>query len=811
MNSLQDDYLLALRQESARSLAYYQFGEKQPTSVETIEFHLLHHCLTNADGHDAHLALHGSSAEPAFLAWLLNTIVLAKFHQNWIDSQVQTAVRVRAGDMLFHKDTLLCCAEVLGEGKWTVREAFKKNAAAYSSPIKKAIVLLRKDEYAYQSRKTAEQLISYRDYFRQVLNEPKLDVLSQFSHKTLLIADYDLLVDQPAYPVRYRSRNGSIRAHGLPIDTMIDACGTIETALTYILTGDTYFDEVIVVGSERYKKSGLLDNLRNEKNLGRYGKLILIGDEQPNLGNQPLKRWRWVASELKRLEKKPKPVHELQKLSTPDLQVLVSTLQQQLTDLREQHKIDAFELLTFLRFYYRLFLPDGPRRDAIVNDFHNWLQLYLRSDELLAKFAVSGEYDSDKVAIRLNPIWESLIEIRDYFLTNNPKYAAYLAAGSGIAPRLKVVVLASGRYADAVEIRERETLLTFAKKGPYTHLSAWARSSANNRHDRLYYVPGWLGTNGLLQLRHMTGCVIFYLFDGVETDDFTQDWARMKQYEQRWQQHPDRRYWFTAQPARPEPQPGSDHQPRPDVPGNLSDDMPDLDLTDSERLYSALADKAPKYRLTFTDGTVEEFYSYKSVWLLKSGQKLPVTVGELYAEASIQYYQNASPTTFHQLIRQLAGPDQSRRIDEHSQYWRDYCRQLLNHYNNDLEQFYGNLRTNGMTSQINRLRDYLHATSTIRFPHIRTLKALFKLGTAIGLTDHAFIINFKAIMASRRWDRNLRHSTGRQISDELMLFTQTGQKGELFDKLTDEVVYTLLQSIQEKTIASITLTTNGNA
>ena len=807
MISSPDDYLLALQQESARSLGHYQFSNWQPSRTETVEFHLLHQCLTTPDGQDAHLALDADSNDPAFLIRLLDTVVLAKYHQNYINSQAEAPAQVRPGDMLFHKGTLLCCAEVYPDGRWTVREAFKKNTLPYSSPIKKAILLQPKEAYAYKPRKTADQLLAYRNYFRQVLAEPKLDVLSRFAHRTLIIGNDDLLTGQPAYPVRYWSRNGTVRAHGLPIDTMVEACGTIDTALNYIFTGGTYFDEVIVVGSERYKKAGLLDNLRNEKNLGSFGKLILIGNQQPDMGSQSVKRWRWVTSELRRFSGRPKTGFLFNKLPVPVLADLVGTLRQQLHALQEQAQVDASEMLLFLRFYYRLFLPNGPRREAIINDFHTRLSLHLRSDELLDKFAVAGHHNPDDAATWLAPLWETLIDIRDYFLANNPKYTAYLEGGVEGSSRLEVVVLPNARHASEVTIRERGHLITYdgQVRNNLTDIQTWSRSVLNKNLGRIYYVPGWFGLDSLLQVRRLAGQVRFLLFDGVETDDFTRDWDRVALHQKSWQQHPDRNYWFSARPplltSTGELAPASEALLIPEL----------IEIDEPQQPAEVLEQKAPKYRLHFTDGTTDDFYGYKSVWLLNGQQKVAVTVSELYPAARVQFYQNANSVTFNQIIQQLAGPERSKRIDTHSRCWRDYCQQLLAHYQHDFDRLHAQLCRNGMTSLQASLRSFLLPGSTIRFPQKRTMNALHKLGTAIGITNHPFITDYKALMASRRWDRNLRHSTGRQLSDELMYFDQTGRKGDLLGQLSDDVVYALIQSIQEKNIAQITLSTLDHA
>ena len=807
MISSPDEYLLVLQQESARSLGHYNFSDWQPRRTETVEFHLLHHCLTTLDGQDTHLALDANSNDPTFLSSLLDTIVLAKYHQNYIDSQAQAAAQVRPGDMLFHKGALLCCAEVYPDGKWTVREAFRKNALPYSSPIKKAILLQRKETYAYKPRKTADQLLAYRDYFRQVLNEPKLDVLSRFSHKTLIIGNDDLLTGQPAYPVRYWSRTGTVRAHGLPIDTMVEACGTVDTALNHILTGGTYFDEVIVVGSERYKKAGLLDNLRNEKNLGSFGKLILIGNQNPDLGSQLVKRWRWVMSELRHLNDRPDTVFLFTKLPVPALAGLVINLRQQLRALQEQARVDASELLLFLRFYYRLFLPDGPRREAIVRDFHTRLELHLRGDELLDKFAVAGHHDPEDVDNRLVPLRENLIEIRDYFLANNPKYTTYLNNSVEGSSRLEVVVLPNARHASEVTMRERGHLITYDGQVRHnlTDIRTWSRSALNENLGRIYYVPGWFGLDSLLQVQRLAGQVRFLLFDGVETADFTRDWDRVGLHQKGWQQHPDRNYWFGACP----PLLTSTGELAPPREALL---MPELiEIDEPQQPAEVLEEKAPKYRLHFTDGTTDDFYGYKSVWLLNGQQKTAVTVSELYTTARVQFYQNANSKTFNQIIQQLAGPERSKRIDTHSQCWRGYCQQLLAYYHNDFEQLHSKLCRNGMTSLQASLRSFQLPSSTIRFPQKRTMNALHKLGTAIGMNNHLFITDYKALMASRRWDRNLRHSTGRQLSDELMHFDLTGTKGALLSQLSDDMVYALIQSIQEKTIATITLSTLDHA
>ena len=742
---------------------------------------------------------------------LLYTLAVVKYIQNYEAAQLSPYMP-QVGDLVYRKNDLFVVKGPKGALKWGVSLLFPRKGengireAEFKEPVK----LFSRQNYNYQPRATAERLNECRTFFRAKLNNENLPLLSEFKHRSVVLAEGELWQINNSLPLRYRNNDGESRAHHLPIQPMIESCGSVGVAVEHILNNDQYFDEVIVVGASRYRDN--LPVLIDKYNRGKIGRLVLIGDESvPE--EYGFKTWEMTATEIQLLRQHSIPDIRIQKVDAPQLLCLVDEYERLLKKYREEHSIDLSDCLAWVRPYLWLAIPAGQERDECLRYFRQRNEGYLCDEEWEERWYTAGLYDSEKIAILTDAIRNMLARIHGYFQHNNPKwdYLNNQIAHSSI----NKVWVAIGHEQQAAAFVDQEMIKGVATKRwnsqSVPHLGQWAKNpkrqlSANEGNQ--LFVPG-LSKNSFQLLDHLSLLTIptnILSYTGLE-EGYPEYILRSYLHSEIAKvTHPDRYHWTGCRLEIPTP-PSLDFINPARIEELFSIDTSQPILRDKENNYDW---EIQPCRIRFSDKSSYDTHRNRRVeLLLKGGVWKMVVVGSLMAGDRIRYYHNNDSDTFDLVVETLDSTGLCQQIKAASKCWRKALLDLYVSFYGDEERLYRKLKEKGYQFSQNMLHNYLMKSNSTRFPNSSTLKAIHELSCQYLGGEANFVKEYSQVLLLKSKDKSLRQSIGSGLGNELLEFESSNctPKGPILERLNMErkdLIYQLIESIQEKTVESIT-------
>ena len=82
------------------------------------------------------------------------------------------------------------------------------------------------------------------------------------------------------------------------------------------------------------------------------------------------------------------------------------------------------------------------------------------------------------------------------------------------------------------------------------------------------------------------------------------------------------------------------------------------------------------YEIEFSDGTKDKFDSSKGVFLIENNEQIKTTIGEVYVNATIRFYQNNSKEEFRKILRIFDTENLLDSFDKYSESWKQTLKDL---------------------------------------------------------------------------------------------------------------------------------------
>lgn len=799
------DYLSALQAEFtplSKSIA-----ESHWTASDLFLSGLLYRMLSKPVSPETNciqLKLPGFALGPNFNEVLLYTLAVVKYEQNNQLAQKST-YSPTSGDIVYRKGDIYKVNGRRSANEWAINllsplqgERGTTVLAKFKEPVK----LLSKEEYTYQPQATADRLNNYREFFRSKLSKDKLPLLYEFSTYSMVLAEGELWQINNCLPLRYINKNGEQTAHHLPIKPMIEACGDVVTAIEHILPGK-YFDELVVVGASRY--SNALNALMGKLNNGNVGRLILIGDEQfPDA-----KTWEITATEIQYLRKCSLPTLTIHKVPATTLVSLVEELEALLQKYKEQFSIDLRDCISWLRPYLGLAIPMGVERDGCLQYFQQQIENRFAESEWEDRWYEVKVYDPEEINGYTLPIQKLFNQIHNYFEKNNPKWNSLIEYCTQNGLHRSWITLGHEQQAKALE---GHNVLHGVGSRRWHHQSIPTLAELAESPEK-YIPPSTRGKlflpeisksfQSLNQLSLLTLPLVVLAYAGLE-DEYPDYVLRSYLLAERAKiSHSDRHLW-TACRLETLPPPSLTFANAIRIEQLFTIDTSKPITPGEESSYEWIAQPC---KIRFADKATYDTHLNRRVELLgEEGQRRIVAVGSLVPGDRIRYYQNTNAEAFEEVIRSLDTQGLYQKIEAASRTWREELYNLyLHHFYIDEDQLFQQLKNHGYSNSQQVLHNYLLPSNSTRFPNYNTLKAIHAISLQYKGVGTAFDLAYSEILSYKRKDKSLRQRVGRELGSELMIFENSDYtiKGTVLSLLTENLIYVLIESIQEKVVTSI--------
>lgn len=211
------------------------------------------------------------------------------------------------------------------------------------------------------------------------------------------------------------------------------------------------------------------------------------------------------------------------------------------------------------------------------------------------------------------------------------------------------------------------------------------------------------------------------------------------------------------------------------------------------------------YEIEFSDGTKDKFDSSKGVFLIENGEQIKATIGELYVNATIRFYQNNSKEEFRKILKIFDIENLLDSFDKYSDSWKQTLKDLSVNFNST-EKLFDALFTS-FKINYNTFRLYMDEKSTTRFPRVKTLEVIRDFCLNNNRSNDLIVTEFEKFKVYSKKDHSIRQQAGKILGNDLLDYVACNreEKSDSLKKFPNEILEKLTDTIQEKTIIKKTL------
>jgi hypothetical protein len=211
------------------------------------------------------------------------------------------------------------------------------------------------------------------------------------------------------------------------------------------------------------------------------------------------------------------------------------------------------------------------------------------------------------------------------------------------------------------------------------------------------------------------------------------------------------------------------------------------------------------YEIQFSDGTIDKFDSSKGVFLIEKGEQIKTTIGELYCNATIRFYQNNSKEEFRKILKIFDTDNLLDSFDKYSDSWKQTLTELSVQFGST-ERLYDSL-FQSYKIHYNTFRNYIDIDCVTRFPRVKTMEVIRDFCLKNNCPDKLIVTEFDKFKVYSKKDHSIRQQAGKILGNDLLDYIASNreEKSDSLEKLPDDILEKLTATIQEKTIIKKTL------
>lgn len=776
-------------------------------TFDLVNFHLISQYILDENKKDFFISIPEDEYRPNFFASIFHSIVLIKLYQNYFNYE-NTAPELTKGDLIYRKYNR-------EHRIFIVKDTFSEQIRINFRFPKKNEIGIRDFQFdkphftklnpnLIDTRNSAKNVDSYREFLSSNFNED-FPFITDFKNRTLVIAEKQFFNESKFLPIRYTNRNGKI-SNDLPFFSyLVECCNDFNSAKEFLLNHNQNFDEIIIIGDSKYRDNFAF--ILQEKYRDKYKNIILIGSEKPNSENQFLE-WSWSNDEIKVANNEE--LNSLTKiaLSNDKLHSLFTELKSEIENIKEESKVNLVFMLKYSNFFLRMILVNTNLSRGIFQEYLDRLNHYFQSETFVEEvnnlFFEKDIYNPDTIKNYTNRIFDRFSEISASLENENLKWN-YIKQKANSNQGKSIYLVVEKKNYDAVNnqlLNERiNNIRLISDKridNSKLYLDKWLNDEQNSQN-KLVVIPYLNNMELFTKIKGIKGSCEILCYENLDEISFDNVERSYQNQESIKLTHNDRVKFIQT-----------NFSYISEIKKRDLDDVFAFDL-DNENFknnpYEAidLPKEKAVYEIRFDDLTTEKFDSSKGVFLIENGEQIKTTIGELYNNATIRFYQNNSKEEFRKILKIFDTENLLDSFDEYSNSWKQTLKDLSSKFGGT-DKLY-NLIFASYKINYNTFRLYLDEKSETRFPRIKTLETIREFCLSNGYTNELIVNESEKFKVYSKKDHSIRQQAGKILGNDLLDYVASN-KTEISDslnKLNKETLEKLTETIQEKTIIRKTL------
>lgn len=770
-----------------------------------VNFHLIYQYVLNdtSNKKDFFISITENEYRENFFASIFNSITLIKLYQNFFNERANPLIEI--GDLIYsHKKNRVYQVINKSLSGLTLKYQFpKKNERGATISIS-GHKFYKINPNLSNGRNTAKNIDNYVSYLKNVFGKD-FPFITDFKNNTLVIADQRFFKESKHLPIRYTNKNGKIK-NDLPFfNYMVECCNNFETAQNYLLDKNQKFDEIIIIGDTKYRDD--FDFILQEKYREKYKNIIIIGTEKPSSENQFLEWW-WSNDEVK-IANDELP-NNLQKvcLKNDALYSLFIELKDEIQKIKDESKVNLAYILKYTNFFLRMILVNTNLSKGIYQEYLDRLNHYFQSEafaeELKNLFYEKDIYNPDTINGYTDRIYNLFSKISNTLENDNLKWNYIKQKAKKITPKPIYLVVEKKNF-DSVSVQIKNEKINNIRlisdkriDGSKFYLDKWLNDNINSQN-KLVIVPYLNNMELYTKIKAIKGDCEILCYENLDEISFDNVQKAYQNQEKAYLNHKDRLEFFKTNFTH------STEVKKRDLDDIFSFDFNNENFKNNPYEALDLPKESAIYEIQFSDGTIDKFDSSKGVFLIENGEQIKTTIGELYCNATIRFYQNNSKEEFRKILKIFDTDNLLDSFDKYSDSWKQTLKELSVQFGST-ERLYDSL-FQSYKIHYNTFRNYIDIDCVTRFPRVRTMEAIRDFCLMNNRADELIVTEFDKFKIYSKKDHSIRQQAGKILGNDLLDYIASNkeEKSDSLNKLPEDILEKLTDTIQEKTIIKKTL------
>jgi hypothetical protein len=775
-----------------------------------VNFHLIYQYILddNSNKNDFFISIPEDEYRENFFASIFHSIVLIKLYQNFFNYE-KTFPFLNNGDLIYkkyRKEHRIFKVRSTYDGKVWVNYKFpKRNELGISDfPFDKEN-FTKLNPNLVDNKNAVKNIDNYRNFLTSTFSD-NFPFITDFKNRTLVIAEKSFFKESKFLPMRYTNKNGKI-SNDLPFFSyLVECCNDFNSAQNFLLNENQQFDEIIIIGDAKYRNS--FEFILQEKYRDKYKNIIVIGTEKPNSENQFLEWW-WSNDEVKIASNETPNETTKVRLNNTNLYSLFLELTQEIQKIKDQSMVNLAFILKYTNFFLRMILVNTNLSKGIFQEYLDRLNRYFLSEafseELNNLFYANDIYNPDTIKDYTKRIFDVFAKISNALENENLKWNYIKQKAKENQTKTFYLIVEKKNY-DAVynQIKnERINNIRLISErridNSKLYLDKWLNDEQQNSHNRVVVIPYLNNLELYTKIKSIKGSCEVLCYENLDEISFDNVEQAYQNQEKTKLNHRDRLVFFKTNFTH------STEIKKRDLDDIFSFDFNNESFKNNPYETLDLPKENTIYEIQFSDGTIEKFDSSKGVFLIENGEQIKTTIGELYCNATIRFYQNNSKEEFRKILKIFDTDNLLDSFDKYSNSWKKTLKDLSFQFGST-EKLYDSL-FQSYKIHYNTFRNYIDTDCITRFPRVKTMEVIRDFCLKNNRTDELIVTEFDKFKMYSKKDHSIRQQAGKILGNDLLDYVASNkeEKSDSLKKLPSEILEKLTATIQEKAIIKKTL------
>jgi hypothetical protein len=774
-----------------------------------VNFHLIYQYVLNdiSNKNDFFISIPENEYRENFFGSIFHSIVLIKLYQNFFNYE-KTYPVLNNGDLIYkkhRKEHRIFKVRCTYDGKVWVNYKFpKKNELGISDFFFNKENFTKLNPNLVDNKNAAKNVDSYREFLTSTFND-KFPFITDFKNRTLVIAEKSFYKESKFLPIRYTNKNGKI-SNDLPFFSyLVECCNDFDSAQKFLLNQNQTFDEVIIIRDSKYRDD--FDFILQEKYRDKYKNIIIIGTEKPSSENQFLEWW-WSNDEVKIANDELPNNTQKVCLQNDTLYSLFIELKEEIQKIKDESKVNLAYILKYTNFFLRIILVNTNLSKGIYQEYLDRLNHYFQSEafseELNNLFYYKDIYNPDTIKGYTDRIFNLFSEISSTLERENLKWNYIKQKAKEINPKPIYLIVEKKNY-DAVFAQiKNEKIYNFHLisdkriDNSKLYLDKWLNDDQNSKN-KLIIVPYLNNMELYTKIKYIKGDCEILCYENLDEISFYNVELVYQNQEKAKLNHKDRLEFFKTNFTH------STEVKKRDLDDIFSFDFNNENFKNNPYEALDLPKESAIYEIQFSDGTIDKFDSSKGVFLIENGEQIKTTIGELYCNATIRFYQNNSKEEFRKILKIFDTDNLLDSFDKYSDSWKQTLKDLSVQFGS-IERLYDSL-FHSYKIHYNTFRNYIDSDCVTRFPRVKTLEVIRDFCLKSNCANDLIVTEFDKFKMYSKKDHSIRQQAGKILGNDLLDYIASNkeEKSDSLEKLPDDILEKLTATIQEKSIIKKTL------